>query len=348
MIIEIYSWNVNTNQKISKELIKKLLASNTKSDFIIISLQESKSQFSLRDNLQEWVDLLVGNYSLVKCIKINGIGLIVIKKSDALINNLKVKYGTLGCGLLGLYGNKGAVAIGLEFSLDGSKFCSVCFVGMHLDPHVDRFNERNKSAQFLFNTLLLQGERDSTSLIHDYDVVFVAGDLNYRFLTTEKDVGSKERKEIDEMIDSGDIKGLREKDELKLKTGPWDSWNEGEITFLPTYKYNLKTINQSKVSAQFSKSRNPGYTDRILFKSLKSDVNVLMYNSIPGLQFSDHQPVYGRFLVGFDSPTEPRQGMSSRDLVFRSTWYKIIRILEINWVLWLFVLFYLFYRYLFL
>jgi hypothetical protein len=355
MIVQIVSWNVNTNQKISKELIIKLLKSNQKAEFIVASLQEIKSQFSPRENIQEWVDLLstVENYSLVESVRINGIALIIIKKNDFLISNIKVKVGALGCGLFGFYGNKGAVAVGLEFSLnDSGKFCSVCFVGMHLDAHTRKFNERNKSAQYLFSTLLLKGKHDflflgnsETRLIHDYDVVFVAGDLNYRFLSlATKDNDSKE---IDAMIDSRDIQGLREKDELKLNSGPWDSWKEGEITFLPTYKYNLKRSSTSALSVQFSKSRNPAYTDRILFKSFKSDIKVLMYDSIPGLGFSDHQPVYGTFLVDFDSPTRSRQGMSSRDLILRSTWYTIIRVLEMNWVLWVFVTLYIFFRILF-
>lgn len=170
--------------------------------------------------------------------------------------------------------------------------------------------------------------------------------MNYRFVSLETAKNDfKERNEIDGLIDSRDIKRLREKDELKLNAGPWDSWKEGEITFLPTYKYNLKATSPSKPSALFSKSRNPAYTDRILFKSLKSDVKVVVYDSIPGIGFSDHQPVYGIFLVEFDSPAVFRQDMSSRDLLYRSTWYKIIRVLEINWVLWVFVLFYIFFRF---
>ena len=50
---------------------------------------------------------------------------------------------------------------------------------------------------------------DSKRLIHDYDVIFFAGDLNYRFIS--KDLGK-----INQLLDSMDIQGLVEKDELKL------------------------------------------------------------------------------------------------------------------------------------
>lgn len=339
IILEIYSWNVNTNTAISQKTISKLLKNTVYPHVIIFSVQEMISQFYGKgiEKTQEYINIiqqeLMFKYSLVQSSVMNGIALIVFKKNE-LSAVFSVKQGKIGAGLAGVYGNKGAVALGLEFEVD-SRFCSLAIVGAHLDPHQGNFKKRNATANYIFSSLLLRGE--DARLVHDYDVIFIAGDLNYRLI-------SHDREKVKALLDSNNIQGLVEMDELKLNSGPWDSWKEGQIGFLPTYKYR-KELEQGKVSSHFSQSRIPAYTDRILFKSLKSDVKVLMYDSVPGVGFSDHQPVYGRFSVDFDSPAfRDDARMSSKDLYYRYYWYKIIRILEINWMFWTLMLVYVIIR----
>ena len=336
MDLEIYSWNLNTNPRISLDLISKLLKNTKFPQIMAFSFQELVSQFSFwkgQDKSQDYISLiqqqLKFKYSLIHTCLMNGICLMIFKKNDFDIV-LSIRQGIIGAGLGGVYGNKGAVAIGLEFEND-SKYSSLCIVGAHLDPHQGQswFIKRNSTANYIFSTCLLENN-DSKRLMHDYDVIFFAGDLNYRFIS--KDLGK-----INELLDSMDIQGLVEKDELKLgKFGPWDSWKEGKITFLPTYKY--KKDLSTKISDQFSKSRIPAYTDRILFKALKSNVLILQYDSIPGLGFSDHQPVFGRFSIDFDSSSYREESrLNSTELLYRMYWYKFLRIMEINWIVILFI-----------
>ena len=71
-----------------------------------------------------------------------------------------------------------------------------------------------------------------------------------------------------------------------------NQFKEGNINFIPTYKYD-------KGSQNFDTSRKqriPAWTDRVLFRSAANDkIKLLEYTSIPGVNFSDHKPVNAIF-----------------------------------------------------
>jgi phosphatidylinositol-bisphosphatase len=81
-------------------------------------------------------------------------------------------------------------------------------------------------------------------------------------------------------------------------------FEEGPITFPPTYKYDPGTQRFDTSHKQ----RAPAYTDRILFKSKGSShrrdssgsmgigpLQCLMYTSVPSICTSDHKPVWGLY-----------------------------------------------------
>ena len=76
-------------------------------------------------------------------------------------------------------------------------------------------------------------------------------------------------------------------------------FNEAPITFPPTYKYDPGTGDFDSSP----KMRAPAWTDRILWRVAKdnpekeSPVKVLSYGSVPGMQYSDHRPVYVNFEI---------------------------------------------------
>ena len=85
-----------------------------------------------------------------------------------------------------------------------------------------------------------------------------------------------------------------------IKIDPcFNGFNESEITFAPTYKFNRKT------NDNYDKSRVPSWCDRILFRmkeveekekeEVKSMIETLKYDQIAELKLSDHKPVYGFF-----------------------------------------------------
>ncbi|VDL94842.1 unnamed protein product [Schistocephalus solidus] len=78
----------------------------------------------------------------------------------------------------------------------------------------------------------------------------------------------------------------------------FEGFEEGEISFLPTFKFDKN----SDAYDSSEKQRVPSYTDRILYRSKrKEDVKCIAYDSIPHVRCSDHRPVYAVFTVSLKS-----------------------------------------------
>merc|ERR1711937_1007466 len=184
--------------------------------------------------------------------------------------------------------------------LSGRKFL---FVQSHLPSGQKKSDARNKSAAKILGGM---PKEDSTPPALDGpDHVFFLGDLNFR-------VDCK-REEADKKIAIGDHASLLEKDQLtkqltirdengqlkKEATNPlWRDFQEGAITFPPTYKYDKGTeyYDTSK------KRRIPSWTDRILWIDHCEDpknpnVKQIAYNALKEVRSSDHKPVFAQFDV---------------------------------------------------
>ena len=94
-------------------------------------------------------------------------------------------------------------------------------------------------------------------LLEWFDVVVWGGDLNYRV--------TGDRGTVDALLKVGDIRPLLAMDQLRgaMATGAsFKGLTEGQIQFLPTYKFD-KACDDFDTSA---KQRVPSWTDRILYK----------------------------------------------------------------------------------
>ena len=118
--------------------------------------------------------------------------------------------------------------------------------------------------------------------------ISITGDLNYRI--TEFD-----HNEVKEIIKESKLAELRKADQLlqqrherKVFTG----FVEGQITFLPTYKFDPGT----DVWDTSEKSRAPAWTDRILWQG--EHIEQTVYRSHWELKISDHKPVSAVFKSG--------------------------------------------------
>lgn len=186
-------------------------------------------------------------------------------------------------GLGGATGNKGAAAI--RFVIHGT---SICFVCAHFAAGQSQVAERNADYAEITRKIAFPMGRSLKS--HDY--IFWCGDFNYR-IDMEKD-------ELKDLLKQNDIGAVLQFDQLRIQQNTGSVFNdflEGEISFPPTYKYDLFSDDYDTSE----KCRAPAWTDRVLWRRRKQSPDADKHpNWNPGnlvhygraeLKQSDHRPV---------------------------------------------------------
>ncbi|KAK7578145.1 hypothetical protein V9T40_010350 [Parthenolecanium corni] len=302
LMIYIITWNVATGFPEENLLdlldLKRFQNKNSLPDFYIIGLQEVKSQPHnlVVDSLfnDPWTNafktaLAPYDYVKVKTTRLVGLLLNIFCLRKHVIHLRDIGTEQTRTGLMGLWGNKGAVTIRLQIY-----GCSMCLVNCHLAAHDHAIRERIDDYNAILQGQKLPFKDTSTILFHDY--VFWFGDLNFR-LSDESTLTSKE---IIKKIDSKQFEWLLEKDQLRQVMGSGEAFSElteNELKFKPTYKFFVG-------SSDYDPKRRPAWTDRILFRvnkfayeNIKLDVNQLSYDSIEQYTLSDHKPVISELLM---------------------------------------------------
>lgn len=225
-------------------------------------------------------------------------------------------------GWAGFAGNKGACAIRLTVHGDRT----LCFVTAHLAAFQDNVERRNADFRDICTRTVFPAVRRGSSpiqgsfesqpedffypTIFDCDALFFFGDLNYRI-----DLPMEDSKAL---LEKKAYKALLEHDQLKKAQNPtlaqnliqslahaFEDFQEGEIDFPPTYKYDkgTDTFDSSE------KERKPAYTDRVLWRTTKAEgesvnatpdlspvqVTCKSYTSAMDVRMSDHKPVMAAF-----------------------------------------------------
>ena len=176
----------------------------------------------------------------------------------------------------GMAGNKGAIAIRLEYGTT-----SICFVTAHLAAGHTSVDQRNMDYYTIDHGLHFTRRL----AISDHDLVFWASDTNYRI--------SLSNEEVRTLISEEKWGKLYENDQLNLGMiagETFQHYNEGTINFPPTYKFDNGTDRYDTSEKQ----RIPAWTDRILYRG--QGLKLLDYHSA-NLKMSDHRPVYATFKV---------------------------------------------------
>ena len=180
----------------------------------------------------------------------------------------------------------------------------VYFANAHLAAFQDGADKRNFDFHDISKRAIFAapsaGRPFSTSALADCDLCVFFGDLNYRIDMPIDAIRSG--------IKRADWPALLEHDQLKLAKShksAFEGYEEGEITFPPTYKFDKGTDTYDSSEKQ----RRPAYTDRVLWRkgtvhadSSDSDIHQVEvhseeYASAMDVRLSDHKPVLARLRV---------------------------------------------------
>jgi len=222
-------------------------------------------------------DSCVPDYERITSQLLVGMFIVMYAKPDSRPRVSKLATGTVSTGMMGL-GNKGAVAI--QTIVDG---VPVTFINSHLAAHANKVEKRNEDFAMITAKLLEDG------LLNLEGACFWMGDLNYRI--------DEDNDKVRQLIKDDDIETLCHLDQLRtqrLEGNVFDQFNEGQITFPPTYKFDPGT----DIYDTSPKARVPSWTDRVLYRA-QSPCYVMphTYRSHPDVKISDHRPVSASFVV---------------------------------------------------
>lgn len=242
-------------------------------------------------------------YCLAASKQMVGIFLCVWVRSDLHRHISSLKVSCVGRGIMGYLGNKGSVSISMILHST-----TLCFVCTHLASGEKEGDEMKRNAdviEILKKTRFshahkVPGQPLPPHGILNHEKIIWLGDLNYRLAPTGNF-------DAIELLKKNDWQTLLEKDQLRIeqKAGRvFKGWEEGKISFAPTYKY-LKNSDSYVVQTSNSKEkrRTPAWCDRILWKG--NGLKQMWY--VRGeSKFSDHRPVYSLFSAEVNKTAAPQ------------------------------------------
>lgn len=295
------TWNVNAGKPV-EDLIPWLITDPVP-DVYVVGLQEMvdlKAGNLIKDNAMNkpWEDKIIQTlsenqkskkYQLVASKHMVGVALFVFASRDILGHVSDVQTDTVGVGVMGVGGNKGAVSI--RFQLYDSQLCFVC---AHLAAHMNQVLARNNDYHNCCKRLSFVKDRSKPkSHLNCYDIfqhefLYWLGDLNYRINNTDLDL-------VYQKIKNKDWAYLTKLDQLiveKANGNAFAPFTEGPINFAPTYKYLPGEHHYDRDKK--GKLRVPAWCDRVLYKG--DDCRQLFYRRSE-LLTSDHKPVSSLFQI---------------------------------------------------
>ncbi|XP_051877217.1 phosphatidylinositol 3,4,5-trisphosphate 5-phosphatase 2-like [Pristis pectinata] len=274
-------------------------------DIYVIGTQEN----SLGD--KEWVDFLRAgikevteqNFKVIATHSLWSIKIVVLIKPDHENRVSHVNVNNVKTGIANTFGNKGAV--GVSFLFNGT---SLGFVNCHLTSGSEKVLRRNQNYLDILRSLSI-GEKQLSSfdIALRFTHIFWFGDLNYRLDMDIQDVLNYiSKKEFEAILTVDQLNLEQEKGKVFL------NFNEEEITFPPTYRYERNTrdiYSWQKHKTTGIKINVPSWCDRVLWKSYPETYNqCTSYGCTDDIMTSDHSPVFSTFEIGVTSQFVSKKG----------------------------------------
>jgi hypothetical protein len=328
LTLSIVTWNLGEAEPSEEEA--SFFRRFRGSDLVMIGAQECEEIKPRRTegrrsrHLRRTSIMMLGeNYVPLAIHSLGGIQCALFCHRDVLGDVEMIDLVDVTCGVGGVFHNKGAIGIYLKLKRratdkNPSKTSRILLVTGHLAAHVKNVDARNGDFKRIVSELEAQAptrflrprknadgspaECDGAHLLSSMDHVFFAGDLNYRIdlpreyverciIDVQRCRSKGEHGRADVLMEN-----LLRRDQLlqTMASGrAFSNFYEGQVTFLPTFKFDKGTSNYDTSHKQ----RVPAWTDRIVFRSNK--VSVLEYNSAAEARHSDHRPVFGTFKLGW-------------------------------------------------
>lgn len=320
---EVSKAEYSTPGDVRKTPIFKMLCEHLKA--------ESENDGVVKGNPDDWIVVSGGMLGKETAVVME-IGLIIFARRKHMKAINKVEKAGEATGIMRVVANKGGMGVG--FSLYGT---SVCFIGAHLNAHMQHLEKRNSDVREIHEGIKLR--ETALTLDRQFAHVFFAGDLNYRL---DRNLVSQERNEelcrqygvqipnksdkksvyrshwelTKALIDDKKWKELMEADQLKhcIKCEKvFHGYKEGEYKFPPTFKVARDQ------GYDYTSKRIPSYCDRVLWRSLPSlsgNVKLEELASYSSITSSDHKPVSAGFQLSLTAPVQLGPGNSGPILRF--------------------------------
>ncbi|KAG0312332.1 hypothetical protein BGZ99_009580 [Dissophora globulifera] len=317
-----------------KMTAKSLLKGSKRAETETISKQYKRWQIYLTNKIRELYAPMGVNFKLLECSNLVGLFSCVFVR-DQEWENVRSEWthvDMVKTGLKGYHGNKGGIAT--RFIIDDT---SISFVNCHLAAGQSHTRQRNTDAANVLRKLSHPNPAISNYTIHpevfwfgdgtmamDHEICFLSGDLNYRIDVKFSEAVTK--------VQAQDWEHLHQHDQLlqqKLKNPQFvlRAFNESELRFAPTYKYDPGTDTYDTSS----KHRTPAWCDRILWRG--RHVRQLFYKRCE-CRVSDHRPISGGFVVGVKRIDEAQRRVVEQQV--REGWLKTqdreVRIKKLAWL----------------
>jgi len=314
----VFSWNID-NSAPSSAIFDEVVARNDLPEIFVLGCQEVDltSKAVMKDGVSHnaamtkrgavWLrfveeelaslasDADAGSqYERLGVRQMVGILLMVFAQRRVVPSISDARMDHIGVGLMGVGGNKGAVAFRMQIA--GT---DVAVVNSHLAAHEGGMDERNANFDSIWNRVDFHScSRDMSAQgivptspvlspcpLREHSSVIWFGDLNYR-------VDDFSAAQVRQLIDEGKGLSLLQHDQLNKVRNQglaFQGFHEAQINFLPTFKYDVA----SRKYDTSPKNRVPSWCDRIL--TAGSRLSVEIYDRVELLS-SDHRPVYAHLI----------------------------------------------------